>query len=262
VKVAAVWGASGFIGGALCAAAEARGWSVRRLPRTPDAASLAGIELAYHCAGKAADAGKPGYAEAAERFARLCAEAGVRRLVYLGTVAVYGPRRHGAISADTPPQPADDYARSRLEAEGRLARALAGSATELVIARVPTVIGAGMPGAVLSRFASAVRWGVFVHPGPAEAAFACVGVRRLAQILLRLGEAAPPAPVVQFADQLPWADIARRAGARWRLRIPALGGKLKVLSSTVRYADDTARLFGADAPPPATLADLDAALRL
>ena len=207
-----------------------------------------------------------GYAEAAERFARLCARAGVRRLVYLSTVAVYGPRRRGTIGVQTLPQPADDYARSRLDAERRIAGSLAGSSVALVTVRVPTVVGAGMSGTVLARFSRAVRWGVFLHPGPADAAFACIGVQRLAQLLLRLGEAPAAPALLQFSDHVPWPEIARLAGARWRLRLPTLGGRLEAFASTARYADDSADdggrfPGGAGAPLPTTREDLVLALQ-
>ena len=264
---AAVWGASGFIGGALCSAAEAKGWTVQRLPRSgADAAALAGIDIAYHCAGKATEIDPAGYVEAAERFARACAAAGVKRLVYLGTVAVYGLKVAGNVEPGVPLEGRGGYAESRIQAERALQAALASSATQLCILRVPTILGRGMSGTVIERFARAVGWGLFVHPGPAEATLACLGVRRLADIMSRIGELPSPPQVSQFSDHLRWTDIADRVGALrgrsvLRVRIPALGGKLAVLASTARYRDDTAGLFGSEAGLPATAEDLDAALR-
>jgi nucleoside-diphosphate-sugar epimerase len=264
---AAVWGASGFIGGALCAAAEAKGWSVHRLPRDgADAAALAGVDVAYHCAGKAEETDPRAYVEAAERFARACAAAGVKRLVYLGTVAVYGLKTAGDIGTDAPLEGTGAYAESRISAERALQSALAGGATRLCVVRVPTILGCGMRGTVLARFSRAVGWGLFVHPGPAEATLACLGVRRLAQILVRLGDMPSPPALAQFSDHLRWTAIAERAGAArgrriLRLRIPALGGKLAVLASTAVYRDDTLSLFGETTGLPATAEDLEAALR-
>ena len=264
---AAVWGASGFIGGALCTAAEARGWAVQRLPRAgAHAAALAGAEVAYHCAGKADETDPGAYLEATERFARACAAAGVLRLVYLGTVAVYGFKTAGEVGTDTPLEGKGAYAESRIRAERVLPSALAGGPTRLCIVRVPTIVGHGMSGTVIKRFARAVGWGLFVHPGPADATLACLGVRRLAEILAKLGEMPSPPLVSQFSDHLRWAEIAERVGAQRgrhipRLRIPALGGKLAVLASTARYRDDTLALFGPEAGFPATAEDLDATLR-
>ena len=261
----AVWGASGFIGSALCAAAEARGLAVQRLPRDATAASaLAGVDVAYHCAGKATQVDSAAYVAMTERFARACAAAGVRRLVYLSSLAVYGPKRSGVTGTDSPLDGRGAYAESRIEAERVLQLAFAAGGTRLCIVRAPAVLGRGMPGTVMRRFARAVGWGVFLHPGPADATFACLGVRRLAECLLRLGELSSPPPVIQFCDQLRWADIARRAaelrGRRVvRIRLPSLGGKLALLASSASYADDADRLFGHDPALPLTTDDLDPA---
>ena len=263
----AVWGASGFIGGALSAAAETKGWTVQRLPRGgADAAALGGVDIAYHCAGKATETDPKAYFEAAERFARACADAKVRRLVYLGTVSVYGVRFSGDIGADAPLAGRGSYAESRIQAERVQQRALAGTPTQLTIVRVPAILGRGMPGTVIARFARAVGWGVFLHPGPADATLACLGVRRLAEILVRIGELPSPPSIAQFSDHLRWTDIASRVGqmrGRRILRVPfpALGGKLAVLGSTARYRDDVDALFGQEAELPATAEDLDAALK-
>lgn len=263
---AAVWGASGFIGSALCAAAEGKGWTVLRLPRDgADAASLAGVDVAYHCAGKADEGDPDAYVAATERFARACAAAGVKRLVYLGTVAVYGVKTAGDIGTDAPLEGTGAYAESRIRAERALQSALAGSATRLCVVRVPTIIGRGMRGTVLARFARAVGWGLFVHPGPAEATLACLGVRRLAEILVRIGELPAPPALAQFSDHLRWTAIAAQVGALRgrsipRVRFPALGGKLAVLASTACYQDDSLALFGPQSGLPATAEDLDAAL--
>ncbi|MEW6690793.1 MAG: NAD-dependent epimerase/dehydratase family protein [Pseudomonadota bacterium] len=281
----AVWGASGFVGGALCAAAEARGWTVRRLQRSTAGAleatalsfdssesrmrdAVAGVEIAYHCAGSPAANNALQHPEAAARFAGACAKAGVARLVYLGTVAVYGPRSSGEIGTGTPLAGSSTYAQSRIETERRLRVALGDDPERLAIVRVPAVVGQGMPGTVIARFARALAWGVFPHPGPLNASFACVGVRRLAHILIRVGtlEPAPAHPVLQFAEHLRWVDIARRIcesrGKRiLRIRLPALGGRFAVLASTARYTDDAPRLFGNDPELPSTWVDLDAAIK-
>jgi nucleoside-diphosphate-sugar epimerase len=279
VTRAAVWGAGGFAGARLAEAAAAQGWSVRRLQRGAGdealaldsgaseagmAAALEGAEIAFHCAGRIAETDPAGHAGAAGRFARACASAGVRRLVYLSTVAVYGPRRSGEIGTDAPLVATDTYAASRIEAEVAIAAALAGEATAWSIVRVPMLVGPGMPGSALLRFFAVLRTGVFPHPGPEDATLPCLGVRRLAAILLRLpGEGNA---TLQFADNLRWTGIARRFGELRRRRIlrvplPALPGRLGVLASTARYADDCARLHAGSAGLPSTWEDIDALLR-
>jgi nucleoside-diphosphate-sugar epimerase len=265
VTTAAIWGATGFIGSALSERAQAGGRTVFRLPRRlRDAGQLKSCDVVYHCAGKVAEPDPQGYADDAENLARLCIAAGARRLIYLSTVAVYGPRFSGDIAISEPVRGIDDYARCRIAAEERLAATLAGSATRLAVVRVPTIVGRSMPGTILGRFAGVVRWGLFPHPGTEEATLACLGISRLTALLLRLGELPAPPPVVQFSDHLRWSAIARRIGEIHgrrvlRVRLPVMGGKLAVLGSTVRYQDDSARLFG-DQEFPLTETDLDDAL--
>ena len=50
-----ITGASGFIGRALAARAAALGWNVRRLPRTPSAGDVAGLDAIVHLAGETVD---------------------------------------------------------------------------------------------------------------------------------------------------------------------------------------------------------------
>lgn len=264
---AAVWGAAGFIGSELCATADARGWSVHRLPRSgATSVTLADIDVAYHCAGRATETDPSGYVEAARNFARACSDAGVGRLVYLGTVAVYGAQRAGEFDPDSPLAGTGPYAESRIQAEHAMQAALAGSKTRLHVVRVPTVVGHGMTGTVIARFARAVGWGVFLHPGPAHATLACLGVRRMAQILVRIGELPSSPDVAQFADHLRWIDIARRVGELRgrrivRIPLPALGGKFAAFAATTHYRDDVIALFGKDAGLPTTSEDLDTALK-
>lgn len=273
MTVAAVWGAGGFAGARLCASAAAAGWTVRALSRTDlDVAAsldrmteaLRGADIAFHCAGKAGDGGITGYEDAAGRFARAGALAGLRRVVYLSTVAVYGPRQSGEIGTDAPLVGRDPYARSRIDAEVALTAALAGTATRWSIVRLPMLVGRGMPGQALASFAAILRWGFFPHPGPEDATLACLGVRRLAGLLLRLPEDGNT--TLQFADHVRWMDLAARAAAARgrtlaRLRVPNPGGRFAVLASTARYADDTERLRGGAAGLPATWDDLEDLVR-
>lgn len=284
MTLAAIWGASGFVGTALCGAAEAAGWRVRRLQRRAGTdsvalaftatdsemlAALRGVEIAYHCAGKANEDDPMGYAGAAERFARGCAAAGVRRLVYLSTVAVYGAGRPaGAFDCRSPLAGTGAYVESRIEAERRLLGTLSASATRPLIVRVPMIVGQGMHGRALERFFGVIRWGIFPHPGPLEAVLACLGVRRLATILARLGTAQLPEPgfIFQYADHIRWVDLARRYGELRgkrivRIPLPAARGRLAVLASTVRYADDSKASSFAWKDLPATWEDVDTLIR-
>jgi UDP-glucose 4-epimerase len=80
-----------------------------------------------------------------ERLAGAAAAAGVKRFVYLSSIKVNGERSGDrAFRADDMPQPQDDYARSKLEAERRLAAIEAGSDMTVSIVRSPLVYGPGV----------------------------------------------------------------------------------------------------------------------
>jgi UDP-glucose 4-epimerase len=80
---------------------------------------------------------------ASERLAEACTAAGVRRLVYLSTVHVYGARiaAGAALTEDLRPEPRSAYAISRLASE-HVAATLAAEAYELVILRLTNSVGA------------------------------------------------------------------------------------------------------------------------
>jgi nucleoside-diphosphate-sugar epimerase len=86
--------------------------------------------------------------EAARRLARAARRARIRRFVHLSSIKVNAdasaPER--PLRGDDPPAPVDAYARSKLEAEGIVAQALAGSGTALTILRLPLVYGPGAAG--------------------------------------------------------------------------------------------------------------------
>jgi UDP-glucose 4-epimerase len=80
-----------------------------------------------------------------ERLARAAVAAGVKRFVYLSSIKVNGESSGDrAFGADDVPQPQDDYARSKLEAERRLSAIEAASGMTVLIVRSPLVYGPGV----------------------------------------------------------------------------------------------------------------------
>jgi UDP-glucose 4-epimerase len=114
------------------------------------ARACSGAETVVHLAGEnevvAARRPASALAEtivATERIGEACAEAGVRRLVYLSTVHVYGERiaPGTTLSEDMRPEPRTAYAISRLASE-HVAASLAAGAYELVTLRLTNSVGA------------------------------------------------------------------------------------------------------------------------
>ena len=160
----AVTGANGFIGSHLCAALVQRGHRVRAIvqPGTPldnlagtdveiakadlrDASSLspavAHCEVVFHLAAFVSDHGpKQTFDEinvrGTRRLVEACVSRGVRRLVFMSSLAVHSYRGHSAGNEDTPrDQEVFEYGRSKRAGEEILERAWAARSVETVIVR-------------------------------------------------------------------------------------------------------------------------------
>ena len=185
MPLALVTGGTGFIGAALLQALHAAGWRVRATARTvpersalpvdwrevgdigPDTAwdgLLDGVDCVVHLAARVHVLNETSKDPSAAfrrtnvmgtaRLARACAEAGVRRFVYLSSVGVHGARSFARpLSESSPLAPHDDYSRSKLEAEQVLAEIGRSTPLEVVMLRPPLVYGPGAPG----NFARLVR---------------------------------------------------------------------------------------------------------
>jgi UDP-glucose 4-epimerase len=174
-----VTGAGGFVGRALVAHFAGTGRPFRAIVRqrslstvtqphfhavadlalTPDAeldAIAAGAAAVVHLAGRAhvqdETASDPAAAytsanvTATARLARAAARAGVQRFVLASTVKVNGETSNASrpFRPDDPPDPRDDYARSKLQAERELAAICAGTFMAPIALRLPLVYGPGV----------------------------------------------------------------------------------------------------------------------
>jgi nucleoside-diphosphate-sugar epimerase len=181
-----ITGASGFVGRTLLATTVPLGFrSAVRAPLAPGlpnqvvvgnidgqtdwSRALEGIECVVHLAARVLVM-KPTPADriefertnvlGTERLARAAASVGVKRFVYLSSIKVNGEcTRTRAFRPDDAPQPRDDYARSKLEAELRLSAVEAASDMAVSIVRSPLVYGPGVRGNFL-RLMRLVRSGL------------------------------------------------------------------------------------------------------
>jgi len=173
MPTAFVTGGSGFIGGALIERLRGEGWEVRALSRSDAAAekvrahgavpvsgdiqdevmmrvAAGDAEVAFHAAAKVQDWGDP------DEFDRLnvkgtanviaaCREAGVRRLVHVGTeAALMAGKPLVRVNEDTPLRPDSPalYSSTKAKAE-QLVRAANGDGLETVVIRPRFVWGRG-----------------------------------------------------------------------------------------------------------------------
>ena len=187
-----VTGAGGFVGRAMCAHLDRIGRPYRAvvrqsggtgLQRTGEiaigdlssasqeslAAVVEGAAAIVHLAGRAHVMHETssnafalyhaGNAISTERLATAAVRAGVHRFVLASTIKVYGeatsPGQPFRVGDSLAPQ--DGYARSKVEAEQKLASACAGTAMTPIIVRMPLVYGPGVKGNFLTLIDAVAR---------------------------------------------------------------------------------------------------------
>lgn len=166
---ALITGAGGYVGSGLVGTLQSDGWEVRalvreavpyldveqvvaHLDRDAEAAARAceDVDVVVHLAGdnevvaaRAPARALGGTVLATERLVEALTTAGVKRLVYMSTVHVYGRRLVSGVTLteDMRPEPHAPYAIARLASE-HLVAALAGAGIEVVILRLTNSLGA------------------------------------------------------------------------------------------------------------------------
>jgi UDP-glucose 4-epimerase len=174
--VAVVTGASGFVGAAVIAGFTAKGWQVRPITRAGSPVGqlesqasgdigeleswvplLAGADVVVHCAGrahrrKAAQAAeRESYARintfATERLARDCVASGVKRLLFVSSIAVHGPHTDNCrpFAPEDILRPQSVYGESKARAEDAIVRISQTTGLAVTIIRPPAIVGFGAP---------------------------------------------------------------------------------------------------------------------
>lgn len=262
-----VTGANGFVGSALCPVLERAGHAVRRAvrdlstigpgdrvavgdigPGTDWNAALQGIDVVVHLAGRAhvmheatdARGVRAAYfgtnADGTETLARAAAALGVRRLVFASSIKVNGEATPEAPYRETDaPRPEDDYGRSKLEAERRLAAVSASTGLEYVVLRPPLIYGPGVKGN-LARLLRIVDRQLPLPFGRIENRRSLVGLSNMASALEACAthpDAAGQTFLVSDGQDLSTPDLVRRIAAalgRTPRLLPVPAACLRVLA--------------------------------
>ncbi len=198
---------------------------------TPDevARALSGIDVVVHAASVVH---RPGAGhEEYERFNRegtgilvdACRKEGVRTLVFVSSIKVYGEDPRGVIDEETPLDPEGSYAGSKLDAE-RLVEA-ASPSLRTVILRLCPVYGRGDKGNVRAMI-RAIQGRRFVVPGAGATRKSLVHVSTVCQVVLAASERQVSGVFVVADREAPsireLADtIAGVLGRRRPLAVPA-----------------------------------------
>lgn len=219
-----ITGATGFVGKALCEAANHFGAHVRAASRQsfdfgagiensviPDLGGLENpsinssevlrhavkdMDVVVHLAARvhvmheseadAISAYRRVNVEGTLQLARAAAAAGVRRFIYLSSIKVNGESTElgHPFAADDTARPEDPYGVSKLEAEQALIKLTQSTGMELVIIRPPLVYGPG----VGANFATMMRWLNYRLPlplGSIQNRRSMVGLDNLTDLILR-----------------------------------------------------------------------------
>ena len=283
MPTAFVTGGSGFIGGALIERLRREGWDVRALARSERAAERVrergaepvsgdlddrdslrtgaeGCEVAFHAAAKVEDWGDPGDFErlnvqGTRSVIDACREAGVRRLVHVGTEAALMAGQPLVNVDETAPLRPDSpvlYSSSKAKAE-QLVRDANGDGIETVVVRPRFVWGRGDT-TLLPALVEMVRSGRFRWVGGGRHLTATTHVDNTVEGLW-LGATKAPAGGVYFVtdgEPIVFRDFLTRMLATQGVEVPDKSMPPAVAGGAARAAEAIWRALRRPGNPPLT----------
>jgi nucleoside-diphosphate-sugar epimerase len=269
-------GATGFVGSHAVEAFVVSGWAVRALVRSSQKAAVLGdlpVELvsgsledeeSLRAAAQGVDVvvhlAALTHARTAEEYAavnvagtRRLVEAarrgGVRRFVYLSSLAASGPASHGrSVTAHDAPQPLTEYGRSKLAGERVVMEAAGdagrGGSMEVVILRAPAVYGPRDTD--LYHFFRLARRGVIPVPTGADRLLQMVHVADLARALVHAARAEGVTGTYHIAESrcYTWQEVGRLVGAAVGRDVKVIRVPAALIAGLAAVSESAAGVFG------------------
>ncbi|MGI8785225.1 MAG: NAD-dependent epimerase/dehydratase family protein [Acidobacteriota bacterium] len=285
-RLVLVTGATGAVGPSVVRACQAAGYSVRTLSMGTPAgdvlpsgvdvhvgdvcdeqtvrSTVAGAEVVVHLAAllhqyeNLAGLG-PQYERVnvggTENVVRAAIAEGVRRVVFLSTIAVYGPSSGRLIDENTPPRPDTIYGRTKLAAEQAVLSATSGGQPIGTVLRAAAAYGSRVKGNY-RRLAVAIARRRFVPLGPCLNRRTVVHDRDLANAaVLAARHPAAPGAVFNVSDGHvhTLADIINAIYRAVGRRPPRLYVPLAAARNATSVCENTCRMVGVRPPITKTL---------
>jgi hypothetical protein len=200
---------------------------------------MQGASCVIHCAGhfNAQQDLLNEFVDSVANLAGAALEVGIKRVILLSSLAIYGRQLSGTFGVKTPASPDSPYGESRARAEDLARKLLFGTTVTLHIVRIPAVIGIGMKSIVLTGLFKTLKTGIFLHPGSLDSSLACIGIKRLSIMLsgLAVSETLAGIHTIQIVDNLKWTDLVneyRKTSGGQVIRL-ALPGRVIIRLLTV-----------------------------
>ncbi|MDH5666813.1 MAG: SDR family oxidoreductase [Nitrospira sp.] len=184
-----------------------------------------------------------------ERIARMAAQEGVRRFVYMSSIKVNGEETHAPFTEDNVPNPRDPYGISKWEAEQALATLSEKTGLESVVLRPPLVYGPGVRGNFL-QLLNVVRKGIPLPLDSVDNRRSLIYRENLVDALIHCVQdrrAAGRTYLVSDGEDLSTAELIRRLAKSLKKDPPLWPLPLWVLRVIGKFAGKTAmidRLLG------------------